>query len=92
VRRQGSYCRWGFKSQGGLEGLLPSPPRGSSSAPSYGCQRRDQHFSWLTGEVEWLGQVSDALLTKSVIHRSKSATYEAVLGGESYRQHEPWLS
>jgi hypothetical protein len=32
--------------------------------------------------------MSDAFLTKSVIHRLKSATYETVLGGESYRQHE----
>ena len=30
-------------SEGGLEGLLPSPG-GSSSAPSYGYQRRDQHY------------------------------------------------
>ena len=31
-------------SEGGLEWLLPLPPAGSSSAPSCGYQRRDQHY------------------------------------------------
>ena len=31
-------------SEGGLEGVTPLPPWGSSSVPSYGYQRRDQHY------------------------------------------------
>jgi IstB-like ATP binding protein len=38
--------------------------------------------------VVWLGQMSDALLAQSAIDRSKSAAYELVLEGESYRQPE----
>lgn len=38
--------------------------------------------------VEWLGQLSDALLAQSAIDRLKSAAYELVLEGESYRGHE----
>ena len=38
--------------------------------------------------VEWLGQLSDALLAQSAIDRLKSAAYELVLEGESYRSHE----
>jgi DNA replication protein DnaC len=38
--------------------------------------------------LEWLGQLSDALLAQSAIDRLKSAAYELVLEGESYRQHE----
>ena len=37
---------------------------------------------------EWLGQLSDALLAQSAIDRLKSAAYELVLEGESYRSHE----
>lgn len=37
---------------------------------------------------EWLGQLSDALLAQSAIDRLKSAAYELVLEGESYRHHE----
>ena len=35
--------------------------------------------------VEWLGQLSDTLLAQSAIDRLKSAAYELVLEGESYR-------
>jgi DNA replication protein DnaC len=38
--------------------------------------------------IEWLGQLSDALLAQSAIDRLKSAAYELVLEGESYRSHE----
>lgn len=38
--------------------------------------------------AEWLGQLSDALLAQSAIDRLKSAAYELVLEGESYRQRE----
>ncbi len=53
--------------------VTPPSRKALSLAPSCGFQRRDQHFSWLTGEVEWLGQMSDALLTQSVIDRLKAA-------------------
>ena len=38
-------------------------------------------ISRLTGKVEWLGQISDALLAQSVIDRLKSAAYEVVTEG-----------
>jgi len=38
--------------------------------------------------IEWLGQMSDALLAQSAIDRLQSAAYELVLEGESYRRHQ----
>jgi DNA replication protein DnaC len=38
--------------------------------------------------IEWLGQMSDALLAQSAIDRLQSAAYELVLDGESYRQRQ----
>ena len=38
--------------------------------------------------VEWLGLMTDALLAQSAIDRLKSAAYELVLDGESYRQRQ----
>ena len=38
--------------------------------------------------VEWLGQMSDALLAQSAIDRLQSAAYELVLDGDSYRQRQ----
>lgn len=38
--------------------------------------------------IEWLAQMSDALLAQSAIDRLQSAAYELVLDGESYRGHE----
>jgi DNA replication protein DnaC len=38
--------------------------------------------------IEWLGQMSDALLAQSAIDRLQSAAYELVLEGESYRKHQ----
>jgi DNA replication protein DnaC len=38
--------------------------------------------------IEWLAQMSDALLAQSAIDRLQSAAYELVLDGESYRHHE----
>jgi DNA replication protein DnaC len=38
--------------------------------------------------IEWLGQMSDALLAQSAIDRLQSAAYELVLDGESYRRHQ----
>jgi len=38
--------------------------------------------------IEWLGQMSDALLAQSAIDRLQSAAYELVLDGDSYRQRQ----
>jgi hypothetical protein len=38
--------------------------------------------------IEWLGQMSDALLAQSAIERLQSAAYELVLDGDSYRQRQ----
>jgi DNA replication protein DnaC len=38
--------------------------------------------------IEWLGQMSDALLAQSAIDRLQSAAYELVLDGESYRHRQ----
>ena len=38
--------------------------------------------------IEWLGQMTDALLAQSAIDRLKSAAYEIVLDGDSYRQRQ----
>ena len=38
--------------------------------------------------IEWLGQMSDALLAQSAIDRLQSAAYELVLDGQSYRQRQ----
>jgi DNA replication protein DnaC len=38
--------------------------------------------------IEWLGQMSDALLAQSAIDRLQSAAYELVLEGDSYRRRE----
>jgi DNA replication protein DnaC len=38
--------------------------------------------------IEWLGQMSDALLAQSAIDRLQSAAYELVLEGESYRKRQ----
>lgn len=39
-------------------------------------------------DVEWLGQMADALLAQSAIDRLQSAAYELVLDEESYRKHQ----
>ena len=75
-------------SEGGLEGLLPSPRAVHRRSRAMATSSVTSTISRLTGKVEWLGQISDALLAQSVIDRLKSAAYEVVLGGESYRQHE----
>jgi DNA replication protein DnaC len=38
--------------------------------------------------IEWLAQMSDALLAQSAIDRLQSAAYELILEGESYRRHQ----
>jgi DNA replication protein DnaC len=38
--------------------------------------------------VEWLAVMSDPLLAQSAVDRLKSAAWELVIEGESYRQHE----
>jgi DNA replication protein DnaC len=38
--------------------------------------------------IEWLGQMTDALLAQSAIDRLQSAAYELVLDGESYRRRQ----
>jgi DNA replication protein DnaC len=38
--------------------------------------------------IEWLSQMSDALLAQSAIDRLQSAAYELVLDGDSYRQRQ----
>jgi DNA replication protein DnaC len=38
--------------------------------------------------IEWLGQMSDALLAQSAVDRLQSAASELVLEGESYRRHQ----
>jgi DNA replication protein DnaC len=38
--------------------------------------------------IEWLGQMSDALLAQSAIDRLQSAAYELVLDGDSYRHRQ----
>ncbi len=38
--------------------------------------------------IEWLGQMTDALLAQSAIDRLQSAAYELVLDGDSYRQRQ----
>ncbi len=37
---------------------------------------------------EWLAQMADPLLAQSAVDRLKSAAWELVIEGESYRQHE----
>ena len=38
--------------------------------------------------IEWIGQMTDALLAQSAIDRLQSAAYELVLDGESYRRRQ----
>ena len=38
--------------------------------------------------IEWLAEMADPLLAQSAVDRLKSAAYELVLDGESYRQRE----
>lgn len=38
--------------------------------------------------AEWLAVMSDALLAQSAVDRLKSAAWELIIEGESYRQHE----
>jgi DNA replication protein DnaC len=38
--------------------------------------------------AEWLTVMSDPLLAQSAVDRLKSAAWELILEGESYRQHE----
>ena len=38
--------------------------------------------------IEWLSQMTDALLAQSAIDRLQSAAYELVLDGDSYRQRQ----
>ena len=37
---------------------------------------------------EWLSLMADPLLAQSAVDRLKSAAWELVIEGESYRQHE----
>jgi len=38
--------------------------------------------------VEWLAVMADPLLAQSAVDRLKSAAWQLVIEGESYRQHE----
>ena len=60
-------------SEGGLEGLLPSPRAVHRRSRAMATSSVTSTISRLTGKVEWLGQISDALLAQSVIDRLKSA-------------------
>jgi len=69
------------------------------AAPDLGCSGTRQ--GWLDADptatvdrrrehpdVEWLAVMADPLLAQSAVDRLKSAAWELVIDGESYRQHE----